>query len=86
MAHRALGDAKLGGGVREADVPGSGLEGLERIELGQAARHGPVMRSDHEKNSRTIAPQLTKIYAVLAPSLEIFRQAREIMLCRRPGK
>jgi len=44
MAHRALRDAKLRGGVREADVPGSGLEGLKRIELGQAARHCPIMR------------------------------------------
>jgi hypothetical protein len=67
-------------------VPGSGLEGLKRIELGQTARHGPVMRSDHEKNSSKITPQPTRIYAVLAPSLEIFRQARKIMLCRRPGK
>jgi len=33
MAYRALGDAKLLGGARETDVPGSGFEGLERIGL-----------------------------------------------------
>src|SRR5262245_26215407 len=35
MADRALGDAELLGGAREALVAGRGLEGLERIERWQ---------------------------------------------------
>jgi hypothetical protein len=40
MADRTLGDAEFLGGAREALVAGSGLEGLERVERWQAARHG----------------------------------------------
>jgi hypothetical protein len=39
MAYGALRDAQLLGGACEADVPGSGLERLERIQLWQASRH-----------------------------------------------
>jgi hypothetical protein len=39
MAHRALRDAQFFGGPGEADVPGSSLERLERIELWEASWH-----------------------------------------------
>jgi hypothetical protein len=42
MADRALGDAEFLGGAREALMAGSGLEGLERVERWQAARHRPA--------------------------------------------
>jgi hypothetical protein len=40
MAHGTLCDAQLLGGAGEADVSGSGFEGLKRIELWQAPGHG----------------------------------------------
>ena len=40
VADRALRDAQLLGGAREALVAGRGLEGLERVQRRQAARHG----------------------------------------------
>src|SRR6516165_6879520 len=45
MAYGALCDAQLLGGAGEADVSGSGLKSLERVQLWQASRHGfQVMR------------------------------------------
>src|SRR5215469_5761564 len=45
MAHGALSDAQLLGSAGEADVSGSGLKSLERVQLWQASRHGfQVMR------------------------------------------
>jgi len=35
-----LCDAQLLGGAGEADVSGSGLKSLERVQLWQASRHG----------------------------------------------
>src|SRR6516165_8306342 len=40
MAHGALSDAQLLGSAGEADVSGSGLKSLERVQLRQASRHG----------------------------------------------
>src|SRR5215831_2470070 len=51
MAHGALRDAQLLGRPRKADVPGSGLKSLERVQLWQASRHGFLV---HEKNSRSV--------------------------------
>src|SRR5439155_24776095 len=54
MAHRALGDAQLLGGAREAHMPGGCLEGLERIELWQAPRHRPYFM--RKAQSRRVGP------------------------------
>jgi hypothetical protein len=38
-AYRGMGHEKLGGGLGEALEPGSGLEGLERIQRWKTAAH-----------------------------------------------
>ena len=43
LAHGALGDAKLVRRPREAFMAGGGLEGLERIERRQSARHPDII-------------------------------------------